>query len=81
MTDVDIYSWVPCSMQEEFADELLKEMRDKISKSNLGFGVTLTGNRLTLRWSDGTNLGLTEVHMIIANISSDRIPEEFEEDK
>jgi hypothetical protein len=46
--------------------ELLEELRDRIS--NAGPGVTLQGNRLTVRWSKGDEL--VDVHMIIESVTT-----------
>lgn len=73
MNTVDIYTWVPCDDQEQAAKEILEEMRSKIAKT---FGVTLTGNRLTLRWRNSLNEDLNQVHMIISDVTGPSIPDE-----
>lgn len=45
--------------------EVLEEMRTKMSKQ---FGITLVGNRCTVRWNMGNHL--VDVHMIIENVST-----------
>lgn len=50
---------------EPEVEEILEEMRKKISHE---FGVTLVGNRLTVRWTkDGQ---LVDCHMIIENVTT-----------
>lgn len=52
-------------------ERVLEEMRTRLAKQ---FGVTVTGNRCTVRWNmDGQ---LVDVHMIIENVTT---PEEGEE--
>lgn len=64
----DIYKTLPYPG----VDEILEEMRTKIAKE---FGVTLTGNRLTVRW--WIDEKLVDVHMAI--LSVDDGEEEIEE--
>ncbi len=54
-------------------NDLLERMRQKLAKS---FGVTVQGNRCTLRWIEGNNL--VSVHMIIAECVT---PSESEESR
>jgi len=61
-----------CTMEEDEA-RVLEALRDKIAEA--GMGVTLTGNRLTVRWMK--ELQLVDVHMIIENV---RTPEESRTD-
>lgn len=57
-----------CSMEPE-EEKVLKQLRDKISVA--GPGVTLTGNRLTVRWNmEGQ---LVDAHMIVESVTT---PEE-----
>lgn len=58
---------------------VLNEMRDRISKGT-GFGVTLVGNRFTVRWSDRLGAELKQVHMLILEVD-DSLPEEEEIEK
>jgi len=60
-----------CTMEPE-EEEVLEELRDKIAKVA---GVTLTGNRLTVRWNmDGH---LVNAHMVIERVHT---PEEAKTD-
>lgn len=53
---------------------VLEEMRQKVGKE---FGVTLVGNRLTVRWNmDGQ---LVDVHMIIESVTTPTEASEAEE--
>lgn len=45
--------------------EVLEAMRQKMAKV---FGVTVTGNRCTVRWT--MNEQLVDVHMIIENVTT-----------
>lgn len=50
-------------VMEPEEEQILEEMRKHCAKE---FGVTLTGNRLTLRWYRGGKL--VHVHMIIEHV-------------
>jgi hypothetical protein len=52
---------------------ILEEMRKRCAKE---FGVTLVGNRLTLRWGAGAKL--IEAHMIIEHVNNGEDEEESE---
>ncbi len=54
---------------------VLEHMSKKISEGT-GFGITLQGNRVTLRWTMPGEKDLVEVHMIV---ESTRDPRDFEE--
>lgn len=45
---------------------ILEVMREKIAES--GIGITLTGNRLTLRWMQDDEL--VDVHMLISEVTT-----------
>ena len=47
-------------------EKVLDELRVKIS--NGGAGVTISGNRLTVRWSDGQGKPLKHVHAVIIEV-------------
>lgn len=52
--------------QEGSVDETLEELRLKLAKI---VGVTLQGNRLTVRWHDPKDRGkLKSVHMVILEV-------------
>lgn len=55
----DVYEIQP----DQNVDPLLEQMRDRISQAA---GVTLAGNRLTVRWRDRGYL--REVHMVILEV-------------
>lgn len=55
----------------EDVEEILEELRTKLSKE---FGVTINGNRCTVRWTQGGHL--VDVQMIIENVGT---VEEMEE--
>lgn len=49
--------------------EVLDQLRDRLH-SKAGMGVTLIGNRLTLRWTDPKSKQLVDVHLIIAEVGT-----------
>jgi hypothetical protein len=73
---VDIYRTVP----DARVDYVLEELREKISEIA---GVTLSGNRLTIRWYpkwQKKHQKLVSVHMAILEVENDE-PERVPEDK
>lgn len=63
-------------------DPILEDMRARIAKGHQ-FGVTLSGNRLTLRWTGADNRSV-DAHMVILHVSdytSPPTPEDEEMDK
>jgi hypothetical protein len=72
--EVTLYTWHAANEQEHAAAVVCEAMRAKLANQG-GFGVSLCGNRLTLRWR------ANEVHMIIDTVRSVTIPDEDEEDK
>ena len=75
MTQKSIYEITP---QEGLIDDTLEELRSKISQIA---GVTLQGNRLTVRWNsteDKTKFRM--VHMVILEVE-DGEPNEEEDEK
>lgn len=61
--------------QESSVDKTLGELRDTISNS--GPGVTLQGNRLTVRWTNKKSGEWKQVHMIVLEVE-DGEPEPVE---
>lgn len=50
----------------KYPEETAKILNDLQKRCAKNFGVTLVGNRLTLRWGVGSTL--QQVHMIIENV-------------
>ena len=73
MNKVTLYTWHPADEQEHAAATICEAMRAKLANQG-GFGVSLCGNRLTLRWRGN------QVHMIIDEVSSVAIPDDPEEE-
>ena len=70
--------YYPDTPYPEGMGKILEEMREKCTGE---FGVTLVGNRLTLRWNSkcektGEN-DLVQVHMIIEEVKSDWLDDEI----
>lgn len=62
---MDIYKIEP---QDARLEHALETLRARISKT--GMGVTLIGNRLTVRFDD-KEAGFVNVHMVILSVKSD----------
>jgi len=71
--DLQIYELTPLADR----DEILEQLRLSISKS---MGVSLVGNRLTVRWRNKKTKQLVQVHMIIAEVDDGK-PEPIWDDK
>ena len=70
----DIYEIKPTGVEN-----ILEDLRNMIG-TKMGAGVTLTGNRLTIRWTPKMSKKMVQVHMVILEVDDgEREPEE--EDK
>lgn len=69
--------YYPDTPYPEGMEKILEEMRGKCADN---FGVTLVGNRLTLRWNRKCEKtgkdDLVQVHMIIEEVASDWLDDE-----
>lgn len=75
MTHRDVFE----TKKDNFIDEIVEDMRQRIADRQ-PFGVTVSGNRLTMRWNDKNNL-LRQAHMVIVCVETEFEPNEEEDEK